>query len=145
LDLAELVSMGEVRKAEPDAKMAQRLLDSADRWIAAAQDSEKAGHFEAALALAYNAMLNAGRAFLAAKGFRTASETQHKAVVAFCSAVLPKDAMALATAFNKYRMRRHDIVYGEVEGESVSWGEASAAIGKAKELLAAIRKACGIR
>lgn len=143
MDLAEMQKRGEIAKVEPDMKVANRLLESSEEWIAAAEDSRKAGHAEAALALAYNAMLNAGRALLAAKGFRTSSETHHKTVVAFCAAVIPKDAMALVTSFNRYRIRRHDVVYGEVEGESVSDGEAGAAIGKARELLSAIRKACG--
>ena len=97
MDLAEMQKRGEIAKVGPDMKMANRLLLSSEEWISAAEDSRKAGHAEASLALAYNAMLNAGRALLAAKGFRTASESHHKTVVAFCAAVIPKEASALVS------------------------------------------------
>jgi len=42
---------GEIAKVEPDMKVANRLLESSEEWIAAAEDSRKAGHAEARLHL----------------------------------------------------------------------------------------------
>ncbi len=104
----------------------------------AAEDNVGIGHCDVALSLAYNAMLNAGRALMAAKGYRAYSESHHKAVVNFCAAMLPPEFSELMNRFNNYRTRRHDIVYGDVETDSVGESEARNAVKLAKEFLGII-------
>ncbi len=140
MNLSELLGKHEIEQVKPDAETAKRLLRVSEGSIAAAEDNIKMGHCDVALSLAYNTMLNCGRALMAAKGYRPSSETHHKAVVEFCAAVLPSNALQLVSLFNRYRIRRHDIVYGDVEGGSVGENEAKTAIGKAKEFLEIIRK-----
>ena len=140
MDLSELLKKREIQKVEPDRKTAEKLLKVSQDSITAAEDNVKMNHNDVALSLAYNAMLNAGRALMAAKGYRAYSETHHKNVVGFCSAVLPSEFSPLVALFNRYRIRRHDIVYGEIEGGSVGESEAKGAIDKSKELLNLIRK-----
>ena len=77
---------------------------------------------------------------MSAKGYRSRSETQHKTVVNFCAAVLPPEFSGLTALFNRYRVRRHDIMYGEVESDSVGESEARTVIKNAKELLGLVRK-----
>lgn len=129
----------ELQKTEPDEKMAEKLLRVSEDAIKAAEDNSKMKHFDVALTLAYNAMLNAGRALMTAKGYRAFVENQHKTVVNFCAAILPIDSSQLVSLFNRYRMRRHDIVYGDVESGSVGESEALTAITKAKELITLIK------
>ncbi len=139
MDLNEMLRKREIQKEEPDRKVAEKLLTVAADSLVAAQDNLKIGHNDVALSVAYNAMLNAGRALMAAKGYRVYSESHHKSVVAFCAAVLPSQSSQLVSLFNRYRMRRHDIVYGEVEARSVGESEARAAIEKAKEFIVLVK------
>jgi len=140
MDLGELLKKREIGKVEPDRGTAEKLLRVSNDAVKAAEDNFKMGHNDVALSLAYSAMLNAGRALMAAKGYRAYSETHHKSTVGFCSAVLPAEAFPLISLFNRYRIRRHDIVYGEIEGGSVGENEAGTAISKAKELLGLIKR-----
>ncbi len=140
MDLGELLKKREIQKVEPDRKTSEKLLRVSLDFITAAEDNVKMNHGDVALSLAYNAMLNAGRALMAAKGYRAYSETHHKSIVSFCSAVLPPESSQLVALFNRYRIRRHDIVYGEIEGGSVGESEAKGAIERSKELLDLIRK-----
>lgn len=140
MDLQEMLKRRLVEKVEPDAKNAQELLDTAAGNIAAAEDNLKMRHPDWALAIAYNAMLSAGRALMASRGYRPTSESHHVAIVQFSAAMLPSGASALAAAFNRYRVRRHDVIYGEAK--SVGWDEAERAIVKAGEFLEHIRRMC---
>lgn len=139
MNLSELLKKREISKVEPDAKSAERLLKAAWSAITAAKDNVKMGHNDVALSLAYHAMLNSGRALMAAKGYRAFSENHHKAAVDFCSAMLPRQGMQLVILFNRYRVRRHDIVYGEIEEGSVGDTEAQTAVAKAEEFLELVK------
>lgn len=139
MNLSELLKKREIAKIEPDAKTAERLLKAAGSAIVAAKDNAKMGHNDVALSLAYHSMLNSGRALMAAKGYRTFSENHHKTTVSFCAAMLPHQGSQLVILFNRYRVRRHDIVYGEIEEGSVGDTEAQTAISKAEEFLALVK------
>ncbi len=139
MNLSEMLKKREILRVEPDPKTAKKLLAVSTGGIKAAEDNLKMNHNDVALQLAYTSMLNAGRALMAAKGYRGSSETHHKIVVNFCSVVLPADSMSLVSAFNRFRVRRHDIVYGEIEGGSVGESEAHSAIAKARDFLELIK------
>ncbi len=113
MDLSELLSKGWVKKSKPDAEMAKKLVEAAARDLETAEINLKAQQHDWALAIAYNAMLSAGRALMAQKGFYASSETHHLAVVKFCAAAMPPESAQLVAMFNRYRIRRHEVVYGE--------------------------------
>lgn len=136
MNLSELLRKGLVRKVEPDAALAKNLLEMAGRDIKAASDNAASGNADWALAIAYNSMLSAGRALMAAKGYSAVSESHHLAAVQFCTATLP-DAAALLDSFNRYRIKRHDVLYGGAE--TVGKTEADNAISKAREFLELIK------
>lgn len=131
MNLSEMLKKGSIKKVEPDAELAAKLLANAQKVLVSARDNMGIKHPEVALPLAYNAMLNAGMALMAAKGYRAESEAHHKTIVEFCTDSLGSDSSELIRAFNKYRLRRHEIVYGEVEAEDVSESEADMSIDKA--------------
>ncbi len=62
--------------------------------------------------LAYEAMLQAGRALVFSFGFRPRAAGSHKIVVDFSKKVLGKEIATLVFKFNKMRKRRHYLVYG---------------------------------
>jgi len=139
MNLSELLKRREVEKVDEDKATAERLLRVAEDNVRAAEDNIGIRHFDVALSLAYHAMLNAGRALMAAKGYRPYADAHHKAVVDFCAAMLSEQA-DLVHHFNNYRTRRHDIVYGEVESGSVGENEACNAVKRAEEFLETIRR-----
>lgn len=140
MSLSELLQKRLVEKVEPDKQLALDLLKAAERDLKTANDNLKMEHNGWALAIAYNSMLQAGRALMAVKGYRAFSDSHHLAVVQFCAAVLPVDASALASAFNKLRVRRHDVVYGETKSDSVGTDEAARAMEKAKLFIGKIEE-----
>jgi uncharacterized protein (UPF0332 family) len=126
MDLAELLRKGLVRNTGPDKKLSHDLMLTAERDLKAAADNVKSGNHDWALAISYNAMLSAGRALMASMGYSPSAEAHHLAVVQFCASVLPPQAGPLAVAFNRYRVRRHDVIYGDAG--SVGPEEAESAV-----------------
>ncbi|MDO8528107.1 MAG: HEPN domain-containing protein [Deltaproteobacteria bacterium] len=97
--------------AKRDIATARKLLGSDSDW---------------AFSIAYNAVLQAARALMFAKGFRPATgEGQHVAAVRFAEAVLGKEMGDEIFIFDKMRSKRHRVIY-DVSG-SVSTQEAKAA------------------
>lgn len=140
MSLSELLKKGSVKRVEPDAMLASKMLSRAEEAAVAAKDVQKIRRNDVALPTAYDAMLNAGMALMAAKGYRAESEGHHKTIVEFCADNLGKEASGLVQAFNRYRMRRHDIVYGEVERKDITEAEALDAIAKADGFIKAVRE-----
>lgn len=127
-----------IERIEQDKKLANEFMVLAKRDLTAAEDNLMSKHADWALAIAYNAMLYAGRALMAVKGYRPISDSHHLGVVQFCAAVLPKESAQLAATFNRYRVRRHDVVYGEAG--SVGENEAENAIKNAKLFIEKIKE-----
>ncbi len=140
MDLKELLQKQLIEKTKQDKEFAKELIMAAEKDIAAAVDILKAKHADWAFIAAYNAMLSAGRALMAAHGYRAFSESHHIAVVQFCAAIMPAGSAPLIGVFNRYRVRRHDVVYGELK--SVSDGEAETAIKNAGEFIGKIKQLC---
>lgn len=66
---------------------------------------------EWAYAIAYHAMLRAGRALMFANGWRPKGRDQHKTVVEFCAGILGAEYQRLVLRFNRMRVRRNDFIY----------------------------------
>lgn len=138
MNLAELLKKDLVRKIDPNDEEAKGLLKKANEDISASEYMFQGERYGWAVAIAYNAMLSAGLALMAYKGYRPSSENHHLAVVNFCGAVLPQNTHVLVSLFNKFRKRRHEIVYGEIG--STGETEGRRAIGRAKELVLLIEE-----
>jgi len=136
MDLSELLKKDLVRKADTDSAKAKEMLSMAERDLKVAGDNLDGGNYDWSLAIAYNAMLSCGRALMASKGYSPVSEAHHLAVVQFCGALLPGDP--LVATFNRYRVRRHGVLYGEAG--SVGREEAKNAVENAKMFLRKIRE-----
>lgn len=141
MSLSELLRKGTVRRVGADAHLAAQLISSSERDIKAAGDNLEIGNSGWALAISYNSMLSSGRALMASMGYAPSSDSHHRAVVEFCAAVLPPESGMLVSSFNRFRVRRHDTVYGEAE--SVGKSEAERSIAAAKEMLLLIRAKIG--
>lgn len=91
--------------------------------------------------IAYNAMLQAGRAWMFSQGYRPRGETGHVAVVRFAGATLGKDAAGFVALFDSMRRKRHRAVYDEPG--IVSSQELRSALSAAKAFLALVKRKIG--
>lgn len=68
---------------------------------------------EVAYALAYQAMLRAGRGLMFSRGYRSCDGEQHKTVVLFCEDVLGHEFADLVRKFDRMRKKRNQFNYDE--------------------------------
>lgn len=107
-----------MKLAHRDLGVATNLLVSSNDW---------------AYTVAYNAILQAGRALMFSKGYRPEGGNQHIAIVRFCDLFLSRED---ALWFDRMRRKRHQSVY-DTAG-SVSDREAENAVKKAEEIVQVI-------
>jgi uncharacterized protein (UPF0332 family) len=108
--LKRLEALGLIEKAKFSTGQIESNLSRAQRDLDTAKANLKIDE-EWAYAIAYHAMLRAGRAFMFASGYRPRGKDQHKTVVEFCSESLGKDFQHLIARFNRMRLKRHDFIY----------------------------------
>jgi len=84
-------------RAKKDLKTAEAVLETDAEWAAA---------------IAYQAMLRAGRAFLYSKGYLPADGAQHLTVVELNGKLLDKKYSVLVQKFEKLRRKRNVFFYG---------------------------------
>lgn len=140
--MGKLERQGLIERVDKDQKLTEDLIKSAKNDLQAAEDNVKINHPDWALAISYHAMLSAGMALMAAKGFRASGDSHHLSVVKFCAEVFPAESIQLVSSFNKYRVRRNDIIYGEAK-DSVGEDEALRVIARAKEFVKKVNELLG--
>ncbi len=141
MNLEDLLKERLIERVEINKELVKNTFELAERDIKAAKDNLKNENFDWCYAIAYNAMLQAGRALMFSKGFRSTREGGHIAVVRFVATLLVGDGSILVTVFNKLRVKRHQIIYEQKE--LVSKEEAVRAVDKAVEFIGKIKKMPG--
>jgi uncharacterized protein (UPF0332 family) len=110
-----------------DADLVKNALNLAERDIHTAKNVLSDGDHDWAYSIAYNAMLQAGRALMFSQGVRPKGEYKHVSVVEFIkqhfSGEFDEKTLYL---FDKIRKKRHTAVYEQVN--IISETEASTAI-----------------
>jgi uncharacterized protein (UPF0332 family) len=135
MSLEKLLRDRLISKVVSSPKQVGEVFRVAERDLNAARNSLREGDFDWALAIAYNSMLQAGRALMLKRGFRPVGEFKHVAVVEFVKVEFGGDELCrrLAFAFGKIRRKRHRVVY-EQAGITTE-REASEVIGLAEEFV----------
>src|SRR5438034_457805 len=128
----ELQRRGRIKPYTARPEEIKRLLRVAARDLATAERN-LADDPDWAYTIAYNAILQASRALILAKGFRPRGSEQHATVVQFVQAALGQTYSAQIELFDQMRRKRHRVIY-EVAG-LVSKGEAEQAIAFAKKFV----------
>jgi uncharacterized protein (UPF0332 family) len=122
----EAVSAAEVRQAlklaERDLRVARKLMGEEFDW---------------GFTVAYNAVLQAARAFMFAQGYRPASVEGHKNTFAFLAAALGPQHADLVSYFDRMRNKRNQAVYG-MAGR-IAETEARNLLAKATEFVKLVR------
>ena len=113
----------EIKLAFRDLRVAQKNLQEDYDW---------------AFAIAYNAILQAGRAFMLSKGYRPRGEGQHKTVLKFIELSLGKDFTERARFLDTMRTKRHRVIYDEPE--LICESEVKFAIKIAKEFVGFVKQ-----
>jgi len=81
-----------IREILPDAELARRTLTRTRRDLDTARTLVQNGDYDWALAIAYNAMLSAGRALMFNQGYRPSSTEGHVAVIKYLQIVLHSES-----------------------------------------------------
>jgi len=106
----ELEQEGRIEAVPTGRAEVERLHVVVDRDLATAEDLRERNR-DWALAIAYNAMLQACIALMAAHGYRPRGEGQHWTAIEFCRLALPEQER-LFDRLDSLRQKRHRTVYG---------------------------------
>jgi uncharacterized protein (UPF0332 family) len=137
MSLEDLLRDRKIEKVVGSDKLAKDSLRLAKRDIASARRNFEAQDYDWCLAIAYNAMLQAGKALMLSKGYRAAGQYKHVAVIEFTHEVFGVELTEkLIDIFNRLRKKRHRVVYEDVG--TVSEEEARRAIEWAREFVSKI-------
>ena len=132
--IEELEREGLIRKLPVDRKKVQDAIALAHRDLRTSRTILPTDH-DWAYTIAYNAVLQAGRALMFSKGYRPDGVNQHISVVKFAELFLEKPD---ALIFDRMRRKRHTSVY-DISG-SISETEAESAVNHAKLLIRQIEE-----
>ncbi len=146
MSLEDLLRDKKIEKVATSEKAVGDSLRLARRDMESARRNFSDGDYDWSLAIAYNAMLQAGKALMLFKGYRATGQYRHVAVVEFAHEAFGQELTdRLIDIFNRLRKKRHRAVYDEVgvvsreEAENaIRWAEEF--VNKAAEIAAPEKK-----
>jgi len=134
VSLEELLRNRIIRRTKPDRALAVTSLRRARRDVDTAKALLETERYDWSLAIAYNAMLQAGRALMFERGYRPSSTEAHVAVVKFLRVSFGEEVSEkMIMLLNGMRKKRHRVVYEEMD--IVSKSEAEQALRWTKEFV----------
>lgn len=133
----ELLKSGRIKKQEISIDEVKRALSHAEKDLRTAR-MVMAGDWDWGFAIAYNAVLQASRAFMFAHGYRPASHEGHKNTFAFMRVAMGKQYEDLITYFDRVRNKRNQAMY-DVAG-MISETEAKNLFKMAVDFVALVKK-----
>lgn len=132
-----LEAEGKIERVTAGRDSVRQLHTVVDRDLATARQLREYDR-DWALAIGYNAMLQACHALLAAHGYRARGEQQHRTMIEFVRIALPEQAESL-NRLDRLRRQRHRTVY-DVAGQ-VSAREVDETLALAETLLPVLKDA----
>lgn len=132
-----LLKAGKIRKQQVSAEEIERAIARAERDLKTAR-SVMAGDWDWGFAIAYNAVLQASRAFMFSEGYRPASREGHKNTFAFMRVAMGKSYEDMITYFDRVRNKRNQAMY-DVAG-MISETEAKNLFRMAVDFVALVKK-----
>ncbi len=107
----DLVRSGRIRREQISPAEVREALKLADRDLRVARKL-MGEELDWGFTIAYNAVLQAARAFMFAQGYRPATAESHKNTFAFLAATLGPEHADLVSYFDRMRNKRNQTVYG---------------------------------
>ena len=132
-----LLKSGKIKKQQISREEIERALFRAERDLKTAR-SVMAGDWDWGFAIAYNAVLQASRAFMFVEGYRPTTHEGHKNTFAFMRVAMGQRYEDLITYFDRVRNKRNQAMY-DVAG-MISEAEAKNLFKMAVDFVALIQK-----
>ena len=139
MSLERLLEEGLIEKTSKNDMAAIASIQLAHRDLKSAADSLNATDYDWALAIAYNAMLQAATSLMYKKGFIPKGSYKHVAVARFLETQVELEEFY--NVFDRYRKKRHKVIYDEPG--IITKEEAEKAINWAEELVTEIENKIG--
>jgi uncharacterized protein (UPF0332 family) len=136
MNVDSLMKSRRIRKERISPREIAQAMERADRDIRTARKI-MAEDWDWGFAVAYNAILQASRAYMFSLGYRPAGAEGHKNTFAFMQAAMGKDYEDMITYFDRMRNKRNQAMY-DVAG-LITETEAKNLLKKAVEFVALIR------
>jgi len=133
----ELLNSRRIRKEKASPAEIEHALDRAERDLKTARTLIEQDR-DWSFTVAYDAVLQASRAYMFAQGFLPASSESHKNTFAFMRLAMGKDYEELMAYFDRMRNKRHQAIY-EIAG-LITETEARNILKKAESFVAIIRE-----
>lgn len=138
MNLGDLLRNKMVAKVASSREQVETVFKVAERDLKAAKDNLANGYADWALNIGYNAMLQAARSLMLARGYRPVGEAKHVAVIEFVKSEYSKQIPSeVLYVFSKTRKKRHKAVYEEAD--VVSESEARTVINNAEKFVKAAK------
>lgn len=126
-------------KISYDETLIENALEIADRDLKTAQALLIEHNFDWAFSIAYNAMLQAGRALMFLDGFRPKGDSKHVSVINFVKKRYKEEfSHEILAMFDKLRKMRHLAVYEAVN--TIGENEAQNAVKVAQEFIRRVKE-----
>lgn len=106
----DLIRAGRIKKQRVSDDEIRRGMERANRDLKTAK-LVMAGDWDWGFAVAYNAVLQASRAYMFFEGFRPSSHEGHKNTLAFMKIALGREYEELVTYFDRVRNKRNQAIY----------------------------------
>ena len=141
MNLNELLKRRLVEEVNPDQQLINNEIEIAEGDVISAKNMLEIEEFGWAHNAAFNAMLQASRALMFAKGYRAMSQEHHVAVISFMDVVYgAKLGRDLIQTFDRARKKRNESIYDTVGNISESQcknlvSKAEIFVSKTKELI----------
>lgn len=135
MSIEELIEEGGIHPFEATHGEVERAIGIARRDLTLAEKLLEE-NFDWCFSIAYNAVLQACRAYMFHLGYRPASAEAHKATLEFMQAVMEEPLKKSISYFDRARMKRHRTLYDDVG--VISEKEAEELLRRAREFLSYI-------
>jgi len=132
----DLLRSGRIRKEKVSEAEIRRALERSERDLTTAQKLMGEDR-DWGFAVAYNAVLQASRAYMFSQGYRPASAQAHKNTFAFMLEALGREHEDLITYFDRMRVKRNQAIY-DIAG-LITTTEAGSLLKRATDFVAFIR------
>ncbi|OGB90957.1 hypothetical protein A2625_06660 [candidate division WOR-1 bacterium RIFCSPHIGHO2_01_FULL_53_15] len=132
MSFIDLENSALIEKIKPDAVQIGRFLSRSLKDLKTAKANLNIDE-EWAYAIAYHAMLRAGRALLLAEGYRSKGKDQHKTIILAAKESLGEKFGLLLNNFDRMRRKRHEFIYESFK--PIPFSEAETALTTAAELV----------
>jgi len=113
MSIEELLKVGSINRFKATQEEISRAIEIARRDLVFAESIFKQ-NLDWSYVVAYNAVLQAGRAYMFSLGYRPAATGGHKAVFEFLQLNVDESLNESISYFDRVRRKRHRTVYDEV-------------------------------